>query len=120
MIRIRPGASWKQDPEVRRALARSPAEAVAHLVDALAIEVDGFDLAAGRAEGELLPALEALLTAIARLVEGAGRADVHFAEGGLEVLLRRRGAAALITVVALERPSRVLARDVEVELAALA
>ena len=110
VIRIRPGASWKEDPEVRRALAATPSEGVAHLVDAVAFEVDGIDLAAGRAEGELLPALEALLLAVARLVEGASSADVHFAEGGVEVLLRRRGASALITVVALERPSRVLAR----------
>ena len=36
------------------------------------------------------------------------------------MVLRRRGASALITVVALERPSRVLARDVEVDLGALA
>src|SRR6266511_4649161 len=47
-------------------------------------------------------------------------ATVTFPEGEVELLLRRRGRAVLLTVLALTRPSRVLARDVEVELDALA
>jgi len=89
-------------------------------VDALAIEVDGFDIAGGRAEAELLPALEGLLRAVGRIVAGAPLAAVTFRDGALEVVLRRRGAEALLTVVELAVPSRVLARDVAVDLEALA
>src|SRR5512144_2308313 len=124
MIRIRTGSSWRHDPELALALRRAagPARAVAArgIVDALAIEVDGVDLASGRAEGALLPSLEALLRAVARVVAGAPHATVTFPDGALELVLRRRGASALLTVVSLERPSRVLAADVEVEVEALA
>jgi outer membrane protein assembly factor BamB len=89
-------------------------------VDALALEVDGVDIAAGLAEGPLLVTLEALLRAIARIVAGASHTTVSFADGESELLIRRRGATALLSVVALSRPSRVLARDVEVEVEALA
>jgi outer membrane protein assembly factor BamB len=124
MIRIRTGASWKHDPGLRAALRLAPgaagAAAARAAVDALAIEVDGFDIAAGLAEGRLLPTLEALLRAVARVVGGAPHATVAFQDGALELVIRRRGPAALLTVVALSRPSRVLARDVEVEVEALA
>jgi outer membrane protein assembly factor BamB len=124
MIRIRTGASWRHDPAVRAALrnAAGPARAAAAraVVDALALEVDGIDIAAGRAEGPLLPSLEALLRAIARVVAGAPHATVAFPDGETEVLLRRRGGSALLTVVTLARPSRVLARDVEVDVEDLA
>src|SRR5512133_2458387 len=124
MIRIRTGESWKHDPALLAALrggsasARSAAARAA--VDALAIEVDGFDIAAGQAEGALLPSLEALLRAIARVVGGAPHATVTFRDGELELMIRRREASALLTVVALTRPTRVLASDVEVEVDALA
>jgi len=118
VLRFRVGAGWKEDPEVRLALTRGrPGPSP---VDAVAVEVDGLDLCAGRAEAELPGALEELVLGAARLVAGGHRAAVHFAEGGVELLLRRRGATALLTLVALERPSRVLAADVEVELHALA
>src|SRR5512134_1326320 len=124
MIRIRTGAGWRHDPRVRDALRRAEggarAAASRAIVDALAIEVDGIDIAAGRAEGALLPSLEALLRAVARVVGGAGHAAVTFPEGEVEVLIRRRGGSALLTVVAVSRPSRVLARDVEVDLEDLA
>src|SRR6266508_2584797 len=124
MIRIRTGAAWRHDPDLRAALRRGagPARAAAAraVVDALALEVDGIDVAAGLAEGPLLPALEALLRAVARIVGGASHATVTFPDGEVELLIRRRGRAALLTVVALFRPSRVVARDVEVELDALA
>ncbi|HEY6098194.1 MAG TPA: PQQ-binding-like beta-propeller repeat protein, partial [Anaeromyxobacter sp.] len=119
MIRIRTGTSWRHDPALRAALRRAsgPARAAAAraVVDALALEVDGIDISAGRAEGPLLPSLEALLRAIARVVAGAPHATVAFPDGEIEVLLRRRGPAVLVTVVAVSRPSRILARDVEVE-----
>jgi outer membrane protein assembly factor BamB len=124
MIRIRPGAAWRHDPSLRDALRRGSGPerlaAARRAVDALALEVDGVDLAAGLAEGPLLATLEALLRAIARVVAGASHATVTFPDGELELLIRRRGGAALLSVVALSRPSRVLARDVEVELEALA
>ncbi|HET7823752.1 MAG TPA: pyrrolo-quinoline quinone, partial [Anaeromyxobacter sp.] len=119
MIRFRTGTSWRHDPELRAALRRAagPARAAAAraVVDALAIEVDGIDISAGRAEGPLLPSLEALLRAIARVVAGAPHATVAFPDGETEVLLRRRGPAVLLTVVAVSRPSRILAQDVEVD-----
>ncbi len=124
MIRIRTGAAWRHDPVLREALRRGagPARAAAAraVVDALALEVDGVDVAAGLAEGPLLPALEALLRAVARIVGGASHATVAFPDGEVELLIRRKGRAALLTVVALSRPSRLIARDVEVELDALA
>lgn len=124
MIRIRTGVSWRDDPRIAAALrSAAPAartRAARELSDALAIEVDGIDLAGGRAEAPLLPSLEELLRAIARVVSGAPQAAVVLGDGGLELFLRRRGGSALLTVVALGRPSRVLARDVEVDMDALA
>jgi outer membrane protein assembly factor BamB len=124
VIRIRTGAAWRHDPALLSALRRGApsarAAAARAAVDAIALEVDGVDVAAGLAEGPLLAVLEALLRAVARIVAGASHATVAFPDGEVELLLRRRGAAALLTVVALSRPSRVIARDVEVEVDALA
>ncbi|HYG68455.1 MAG TPA: pyrrolo-quinoline quinone, partial [Anaeromyxobacteraceae bacterium] len=123
MIQIRVGDSWRHDPGLRAALRRAGAaraDVVARIVDVLAIEVDGVDLAAGRTEGPLLPSLEGLLRALARLLGGEGHASVALREGEVELVLRRRGPSALLTVVEPGPPSRVLARDVEVELEALA
>jgi outer membrane protein assembly factor BamB len=123
MIRIRTGASWRHDPSLRAALRRAGAGArgaARSVVDALALEVDGVDLAGGRAEGPLLPTLEALLRAVARVVGGAPHATFTLGEGELEVLLRRRGGSVLVTVVAVSRPSRILASDVEVDVEDLA
>lgn len=124
MLRIRPGAAWRHDPALRAALRRGAGPdrlaAARRAVDALALEVDGVDLAAGLAEGPLLPALEALLRAVARVIAGASHATVTFPDGEIELLIRRRGGTALLTVCALARPARVLARDVEVEVEALA
>src|SRR5512132_3616319 len=103
MIRIRTGSSWRHDPAVaatlRRAQGPARASAARRIVDALAIEVDGVDLASGRAEGALLPSFEALLRAVAKVVGGAPHATVAFHEGALELVLRRRGGSALLTVV---------------------
>ncbi|BDG06492.1 outer membrane protein assembly factor BamB family protein [Anaeromyxobacter oryzae] len=122
MIRIRTGTAWRHDPRLPAMLGRvrtAGQATVRSIVDALAIEVDGVDLAAGRAEGPLLPSLEALLRAVARVIGGASHATVAFPDGGLELFVRRRGGSALLTIVSVARPSRVLARDVEVELEAL-
>lgn len=124
MIRIRTGATWRHDPRLAGPSgpreARLRAAALRAVVDALAIEVDGFDIAAGRAEGPLLPSLEALLRAVARVVAGAPQANVPFRDGALELLIRRRGPSAFLTVVELGRTSRLLAQDVEVDVDALA
>jgi outer membrane protein assembly factor BamB len=123
MIRIRTGQAWRHDPSLREALrerAGVAALVARAAVDAVAIEVDGFDIAGGRAEGELLPALEGLLRAVGRIVSGDPVATVTFRDGTLELVLRRREQSALLTVVELAPPSRVLARDVEVDLDALA
>jgi outer membrane protein assembly factor BamB len=122
MIRIRVGASWKHDPGVRAALRRGAREArrALRIIDVLAFEVDGVDIGAGRTEGDLLPSLERVLRAVAALLGGAPQASVPFGDGGVELVLHRRGASALLTLVALERPARLLAREVEVDLAALA
>jgi outer membrane protein assembly factor BamB len=123
MLRVRLGSTWKQDPRLRSALARggsAAAEAALEAVDAVALEVDGVDVVAGRAEGPLVGSIEALADGVLRLLSGSGRAEVHFSEGEIELLLARRGGSALVTVVAMGRPARLLARDVEVDLAELA
>ena len=123
MVRVRLGSTWKQDPVLRSELGRggtAAERAAERAVDALALEVDGVDVGAGRAEGALLASVEALGQAVLRLLAGGGRAQVHFSEGGVELVLGRRGSSAFLTVVALGRPARVLARDVEVDLSELA
>lgn len=124
MIRIRTGTSWRDDPRVTRALRTgghgASASAARELTDALAFEVDGVDLTAGLAEAPLLPSLEDLLSAVSRVVSGGPNAAVVLGDGGLELFLRRRDESVLLTVVALGRPSRILARDVEVDVEALA
>lgn len=100
--------------------ARDVKRAAAEVVDALALEVDGVDVAAGRAEGTLIAAMQSLGEGVLRVLAGGSAAQVHFAEGGVELLVRRRASSALLTVVTLARPARVLARDVEVDLAELA
>ena len=124
MIRVRIGESWKEDPRVRvalrRATGRSRPEAIRSIVDVVAIEVDGVDIAAGRTEGSLLGAAEGLVQALSRLVAGEDQASVPFQDGAVELLLRRRGPSALLSLVTLSRPARVLAREVEVDLGGLA
>jgi outer membrane protein assembly factor BamB len=102
--------------------ARAPGDrsaAVRALVDVVAVEVDGVDIAAGRTEGPLASGVLALLAGVARLASGAGHASVPFEEGAVELVLHRRGGSALLSVVTLSRPARVLAHDVEVDLALL-
>ncbi len=123
MVRVRIGSTWKQDPALRSQLGRGGAaaqRAAEGAVDAVALEVEGVDVAAGRAEGALLASVESLGEAVLRLLAGSARAQVHFSEGGVELVLARRGGSALLTVVSMARPARVLARDVEVDLAELA
>ncbi len=86
----------------------------------LAIEVDGVDLGAGLLEGPLLPALIELVSGLALLWREPGHElDLGFAEGSLDLLLARRGEDALLSLVSLQRPARILFQDVSVELTAL-
>src|SRR6266542_3288578 len=95
MVRIRAGTAWRHDPALRAAarhrVGPERTAAAREVVGALALEVDGVDIAAGLAEGPLLPSLEALLRAVARVVRGEPQATVPFADGAVELLVRRRG-----------------------------
>jgi outer membrane protein assembly factor BamB len=122
LIRVRLGEGWRSDRGVRSGLAaRDPAErsaAVRAIVDVVALEVDGVDITAGRAEGPLADAVLGLLAGVGRLASGSGHASVPFEDGAVELVLHRRGGSALLSVVSLARPARLLAQDVEVDLAA--
>jgi outer membrane protein assembly factor BamB len=124
VVRVRIGEGWRSDPLVHEALrragaARARAAAVRAIVDVVAIEVDGVDIGAGRTEGPVLEAAAALVGALDRLAAGAARASVTFADGAVELVLRRRGGSALLSLVALARPARVLAQEIEVDLESL-
>jgi len=114
VIRIRTGNRWKSE---RKALGASLAE---EAWDALGIEVDGIDISRGLLEGRLLATLRALTHAVLGLLAGSRRsAQVDF-PSGIVLLLVRRGGSAYLSAVRLVRPSRLLFRDVEVELEELA
>ncbi len=124
MIRIRIGEGWVSDAGVRaglRAGTREPRRAaIRSIVDVLAVEVEGVDIAAGRTEGPLAEGVLGLLVAVARLAAGEEHASVAFDDGAVELLLHRRGGVALLSVATLSRPARLLAHDVEVDLPRLA
>lgn len=114
MIRIRTGNRWKSERKLRGAAVAEEAW------DALGIEVDGVDISRGLLEGKLLLTFSSLLGAVDDLAAGRRRtAQVGFSSGVI-LLLSRRGSAVLLSLVRLVRPSRVLVRDVEVELSDLA
>jgi outer membrane protein assembly factor BamB len=123
VLRIRIGEAWRSDPRLQAALRHAGpgrTAAVRDIVDVLAIEVDGVDIAAGRTEGPVVETAAALVAAVGQLAAGAPEASIPFQEGAVELLLRRRGGSALLSVVRLSRPARVLAHEVEVDLEALA
>jgi hypothetical protein len=123
VLRIRIGEAWRSDPRLQAALRRdgpARAAAVRDIVDVLSIEVDGVDIAAGRTEGPVVETASALVAAVGRLAAGAPEASIPFQDGAVELVLRRRGGSALLSVVRLTRPARVVAPEVEVDLEALA
>jgi hypothetical protein len=123
VLRIRIGEAWRSDPRLQAALRRdgpARAAAVRDIVDVLSIEVDGVDIAAGRTEGPVVETASALVAAVGRLAAGAPEASIPFQDGAIELVLRRRGGSALLSVVRLTRPARVVAHEVEVDLEALA
>lgn len=124
MIRIRIGEGWVSDPEVRAGLRAEAPEprraAIRSIVDVLAVEVDGVDIASGRTEGPVAEGVFGLLAAIARLAAGEEHASVPFDDGAVELVLHRRGGVALLSVATLARPARLLAHEVGVDLPRLA
>jgi outer membrane protein assembly factor BamB len=124
VIRIRIGEGWTSDPEVRAGLRAGTPEprraAIRAIVDVVAIEVEGVDIAAGRTEGPVAQGVLGMLQALDRLAAGEEHASVPFEDGAVELLLHRRGGVALLSVATLSRPARLLAHDVEVDLPRLA
>jgi len=118
MLRIGLTGDWRHGDAALGGDRAATAVELAHGV--LALELDGVDITGGRAEGPLLPALEALLRAVAHLVSGGRRGAVSFRDGAVQLLLRRRGAEALLSLALLERPARLAAGEVAVDLGALA
>ncbi len=120
VVRVQLTLDTPLDPALRRAGPAAADRALDELHGLLAIEVDGVDLTGGRAEGPALPALEALLAAVARLEAGEAAAAAALRGEDLLLLLRRRGFAVGLTLVDLGPPARLPVRDLEVDLAALA
>jgi len=114
VIRIKPGRSWRMNPAYLGELrALDPRRARgftgAGILDVLGIEVDGVDIAAGVGEARVLVAMEELLQALLRLGEGAPAAQATIGPGPTELVIEARGDDALITLVSLAPPARVLA-----------
>ncbi|AKU90891.1 PQQ-binding-like beta-propeller repeat protein [Vulgatibacter incomptus] len=87
----------------------------------LAIELDGVDVSGGRLEDRLGPIVATLCEAVARLWRDAeGSSAISIADGAYELVIARQGECATLTLAALLRPARVLFRDLEVDLDALA
>ncbi len=116
LIRFHIGTRWKSERRGHSAHALAD-----EIHGSLGIEVDGVDISRGRLEDRLVPTTTALVESVARLLEGGARtAAVPFDEGSIELILARHGEAVTLSLVSLPRPARVLVRDLEVELGALA
>ncbi|MBS2023419.1 MAG: hypothetical protein JST92_13500 [Deltaproteobacteria bacterium] len=120
MLRIRPGRAWKHNPSYLGELRTLTAPAAraftgAGLSDALGIEVDGVDIAAGAGEAPIVPAVEELCEALLRIGAGTPAAQATVGVGPTELLLEPRGPEVKLTLVALRRPGRVLVTDVLVD-----
>lgn len=119
MVRILLTGASRLDPALAAAGPASARRALEALDGVLAIEVDGVDLTGGRAEGPLLPALESLLLALARVQAGAPLAAAHLRQGDLLLLLRGFGHQVRLSLVDLGPPGRLVVRELELELAGL-
>jgi PQQ-like domain len=114
VIRIRPGQSWRLNPgyvDELRALSAPGARQFdgGGILDALGIEVDGVDIAAGVGEAEVLVAVDELLGAIRRLGQGAIATQATVGRGPTELVLEARGHDVLLSLVTLAPPARLLA-----------
>jgi outer membrane protein assembly factor BamB len=127
MIRFVPGPSWKLNPGYVSALRGLASDQAAGwgespgVLDALHIEVDGVPIGRHLGEGDLFAEIDELVAAALRLCrEPAGGGQISLAGGKAELVLGRRGPRACLSIVSLARPARLLAGELEVELAALA
>jgi hypothetical protein len=120
MVHVHLTPDWGHLPDPGAVTPGAAGSALARLIGVLSIEVDGVDLTGGRAEGPLLPMVEALLRALARLQAGGRRASVPLRDGELLLVLRHRDGQAQLSLFELGPPSRTLLRDTDVELGALA
>jgi len=124
VIRIRPGRSWRLNPgylDELRALSAPRARQFdgGGILDALGIEVDGVDIAAGVGEAEVLVAVDELLGALRRLAQGAAAAQATVGRGPTELVLEARGPDVLLSLVTLAPPARMLASGLLLDAARL-
>ncbi|MBK9517211.1 MAG: PQQ-binding-like beta-propeller repeat protein [Anaeromyxobacter sp.] len=117
MVHVRTTGDWRLAPASD---GQGAAAAPEDVVGVLSVEVDGVDLTAGRAEGAVLPALEGLLAAAARLLARGGRAAAPLADGRLLLVLQRAGERVELSLLEVGPPARLLVRGVAVDLEALA
>lgn len=112
-MRIRLGDSWKHNPTWLRALKAlgdglskgfSPRE----IVDVLCIEIDGVDLAQGRAEASLLETMAGLLRAARAAAVSDGVHTAPLTHAPFEVRLERSGPALHLTLWSAETDSPVV------------
>ena len=118
-LRLRVGRTWRLNPAYREALLRLAAGggalAEAEVLDVLAIEVDGVDLAAGVREDDVFRVAGDLARAAERLARGAPKASVTFGASPMELLLVRRGPALALTLVQLGPPPEIRVQDLELD-----
>jgi outer membrane protein assembly factor BamB len=120
MIRIRPGRSWRLNPEYLGALrslsgARAKGFTGGDILDVLGIEVFGVDIAAGVGEARVLQAVDDLSQALIRIGDGQPAAQATIGPGPTELVLEARGHDLLLTLVTLAPPARVLASGLLVD-----
>ena len=126
MVRILPGDSWKLNPGYRRGLEELGRRAASRfspgsILDVLGIEVDGVNVSQGLSETAIFAVLEELAGVVLRLCrEPQGSGQVSLGEGRTELVLGRHGGRAALSVISLARPARLLAGELEVDLASLA
>lgn len=118
-MRIRLGESWKHNPAWVRALqalaeGRSRGFSPRDIVDVLGIEVDGVDLAQGRAEASLLDAMAALVRAARATATADGLHRVALSHAPVELRLDREGGALKLTLWSTTENAPIV-RDVSVE-----
>lgn len=118
-MRIRLGESWKHNPAWLRALkalgdGRSKGFSPRDIVDVLCIEVDGVDLAQGRAEASLLDAMAALLRAARAAAVSDGLHSVPLSHASFELHLKRDGTSLQVSLWSTETNTAVVS-EVAVE-----
>jgi hypothetical protein len=115
VIRIRPGRSWRHNPDYLRELRAGTSGA--DILDVLGIEVDGVDIAAGVGEGRVLVAVAELAQALRHIAEGEPAAEATIGPGPTELVLEARGPDLLLTLVSLAPPARIVAGGLLVDAA---